>query len=181
MNAVHKLMLGLLLAGTLIGLAVSAAAQAPSTASEPQPGAPAATGRLNVNRFLDTRLAPYPSQLQPAQLAQQYVTAEKDEEKNEIRKKLTELLSQQFDQHLKQQQEELDDLEKQVASLKAVLKKRLNSKGAIIERRLEQLVKEAEGLGWNTSSSPHRPSTRLGLPPIPEKGTSPKGSGPESR
>ena len=41
------------------------------------------------------------------------------------------------------------ELEKQVAKLKAVLKRRKDVKENIVERRLEQLVQEADGLGWN--------------------------------
>jgi hypothetical protein len=175
MNVVHKLALGLLLAGTLIWVVVSAA-QSQTPGGVTRPGGPGEWGKTPLsNRALDreplnsdTKFSPYSVQSQPAQLAKQYVKAEKDEEKKEIRKKLTEFLTQQFDQHLQQQQRELDDLEKQIASLRAVLKKRLSSKTAIVERRFEQLVEDAEGLGWNTPSSLHRPSSSLGDPKTPQ-------------
>jgi hypothetical protein len=93
-------------------------------------------------------------QSQAAQLAKQYVKATKEDEKKDIRKKLTEELAQQFDVHVKQQQKELEDLENQIAEVKAQLKKRTDNKSAIIERRFDQLVQEAEGLGWNAPSTP---------------------------
>jgi len=87
--------------------------------------------------------------VQSQELAHQYAKSEKEDEKKETRKKLTEVLDRQFDLHLKEQQNELDELEKQVAKLKAVLRKRKDAKENIVERRLEQLVQEADGLGWN--------------------------------
>jgi hypothetical protein len=83
-----------------------------------------------------------------SQLAQQFAKATKEDDKKEIRKKLTEALGAQFDQRAEQQKKELDDLEKQVAALKALMKKRHDARDAIIERRLDQVLQEAEGLGW---------------------------------
>ena len=96
-------------------------------------------------------------QAQSHELAQQYVKSVKDDDKKEIRKKLTEVLDKQFDLHLQEQQKELDELEKQVAKLKAVLRKRKDAKENIVERRFEQLVQEADGLGWNAPSGRGNP------------------------
>jgi hypothetical protein len=98
------------------------------------------------------RLGFHDYQAESAQLAQQYVKAKKEDEKAGIRKKLAQALGQQFDQHLKQQQKELEQLEKQIADLRALLTKRREARETIIERRIDQLVQEAEGLGWNTPS-----------------------------
>ena len=76
----------------------------------------------------------------------------KEGEKTDIRKRLTEVLGNQFNQHMQAQQQELDDLEKKIAQLKAVLKKRLDAKSTIVERRADQLIQDAAGLGWNTPS-----------------------------
>ena len=89
-----------------------------------------------------------------AQLAQKYAKAENDDEKATIRKSLTQVLEKQFDAQLKAQQQELEDLEKQVAKLKKLLSRRKEAKETIVERRLEQLVQEAEGLGWNVPNAP---------------------------
>jgi hypothetical protein len=88
-------------------------------------------------------------------LAKQYAKAEKEEEKKDIKKKLTDVLNEQFDLQMKQQQKELEDLEKQVANLKAMLKKRVDAKSAIVDRRIDQLAQEAEGLGWSTPNGAH--------------------------
>jgi hypothetical protein len=109
-----------------------------------------------------------------AQLARDYVKAEKEDAKKEIRKKLAESLAKQFDQHIQQQQKELDELEKQITSLRDIVKKRVAGKNDIIERRIDQLVKDAEGLGWNAPGSPrfpygHGPFGMTGPVPAPEK------------
>lgn len=146
MNVVRRSALVSVLAGALTCAAVSAQPQDQS-------------GFGFRTRYQATPVAdpsnPYQSQSQSAQLAKQYVEAKKEEEKKEIRKHLTEVLSHQFDLHIQAQQKELEDLEKQIANLRTVLKKRLDAKTPIVERRLEQLIQEAEGLGWNAPGSPH--------------------------
>jgi hypothetical protein len=107
---------------------------------------------------------------QTARLAQQYVKTEKEDERREIRKKLTETLAKQFEERAKQQQKELEDLEKQVAKLKEILRKRQDNKSSIIERRLEQLIQEAEGMGWNAPSSPPSAGRSLYGAPAPGPG-----------
>jgi hypothetical protein len=87
-------------------------------------------------------------------LAQQYVKAEKEEDKTKLRGDLTKLLRKQFDQHLEQQKKELEALEKQIEHLRSVLDKRRENRDKIIERRFEQLVQDAEGLGWNSPNAP---------------------------
>jgi hypothetical protein len=96
-----------------------------------------------------------------ATLAKQLIKAEKADEKEKLRKELTELLGKQFDAHLQQQQKELEALEKQIADLKAIVKKRQDAKAGIVERRMNQLFDEAQGLGWNVPSTP-RPAQGLG-------------------
>jgi succinate dehydrogenase/fumarate reductase flavoprotein subunit len=94
---------------------------------------------------------------QSGQLVQEYVKAEKEEDKKEIRKKLADVLGKQFDAHMKQQQEELAALERQISELKAIMKKRQDAKTTIIDRRMDQLIQDAEGLGWTAPGSPHQP------------------------
>ena len=116
MNLVRKLALGLLLAGVLTCAAISASPQ-------DQPSGPSSQVLRNQNysgQVPGQAIYPPPLQSAPAQFAHQYVEAKKDEEKKEIRKKLTDALGQQFDVHIQQQQKELEDLEKQIAALKTV-------------------------------------------------------------
>jgi Spy/CpxP family protein refolding chaperone len=94
-------------------------------------------------------------------LAQQYMKAEKEEDRRELRRKLNELLSQEFDQQAKRQQKELEELQAQIDQLRSIMQKRRDAKSGIIERRIEQLVQEAQGLGWNTPPTP-RPNLYMG-------------------
>jgi len=103
-----------------------------------------------VQEFAPGRANFFARQDQSAQLVDQYRKAEKEDDKKEIRKKLAEELGKQFDAHMKQQQDELTALEKQIADLKAIMKKRQEAKTTIIDRRMDQLIQDAEGLGWTT-------------------------------
>jgi septal ring factor EnvC (AmiA/AmiB activator) len=143
MNVVRNLALGLLLASMITCVAVSAP---PQQLAQNQPSP--------LGAYYSFPYANVASQ-QPAQLAKQYVDSKKEDEKRSIRKELTNVLTQQFDHQIQEQQKELDDLEKQIANLRSVLKKRLEAKSTIIDRRIEQLIQDAEGLGWNAPSSPH--------------------------
>lgn len=186
MKAVRMVVLGFLMVGALTWVGVSAA-QVPSGQAPPTPGVPTTTRLASPNSYFQgMRPAGHPDQLQAriAQLAQQFVKETNVDKKKEIRGKLTEALGQQFDQRIQQQQKELEELEKQVASLKAVLKKRLDAKPAIVDRRIEQLLQEAEGLGWNAPGSPRLPGGGLtpgfigsggfsGFAPVPAPGTAP--------
>ena len=90
-------------------------------------------------------------QQQSSELAKQYIATEKSDEKQNIRKKLADVLNQQFDLHMRQQEKELAALEKEIADLRSLMKKRQDAKGAIVDRRIDQVIQDAEGLGWNAS------------------------------
>ena len=130
-------------------------------------GQPAATNAAVEQKSIQTASSPafnpgptYP-EFQAAQqavtkLQKQYVAAADEKAKAEIRKQLEELVGKQFDQQRAQQQKELADLEAQLKRLQELAKKRDAVRQEIINRRLEQLIHESEGLGW--------------LPPSPRPG-----------
>jgi hypothetical protein len=103
------------------------------------------------------------AQQDASQLAQKYIKTEKEEEKREIRKQLNDVLNKQFEAHLQQQKKELEELEKQIENLRKILQKRQDAREKIIERRFEQLVQEAEGLGWSVPGS-HGPGAYWSRP-----------------
>jgi hypothetical protein len=103
-------------------------------------------------------------QQESSKLAHQYVKAEKEDDKKNIRKKLADVLAKQFDAQVERQQKDLADLEKQIASLKALLKKRTDAKTTIIDRRMEQLIQDAEGLGWAVPGNYGFPGNHGGNP-----------------
>lgn len=96
-----------------------------------------------------------PAQHGAAVLARNYVKAEKESEKKDIRQKMVDVLNEQFDNQMTEQQKELEELEKQITELRTVLKKRSAAKGTIVDQRVEQLIREADGMGWTAPGSPH--------------------------
>lgn len=97
------------------------------------------------------------SQNEAAQLAQKYIKAETEEDRRELRRKLQDVLAREFDDHAKRQEQELEALRKEIDRLESLMRKRRDAKSGIIERRMEQLVQEAQGLGWNAPGSSRSP------------------------
>jgi polyhydroxyalkanoate synthesis regulator phasin len=117
-----------------------------------------------------------PGQDETSQLVNQIRKAEKEEDKKEFKKKLADVLGKQFDAHMKQQDDELTALEKQINDLKELMKKRLAARTTIIDRRMDQLLNDAEGLGWNAPGHPqHSP---LWAQPNPYRSSSSAGRFP---
>jgi hypothetical protein len=70
------------------------------------------------------------------------------DEKDKLKTKLTETLEKQFDMRQKRHEKELAALEAQVKKLKDMVQKRQDNRRDIISRRIDQLLRDAEGLGW---------------------------------
>jgi flagellar motility protein MotE (MotC chaperone) len=81
------------------------------------------------------------------ELVKQLAKAE-GEKREKIKDQLTDTLGKQFDARQKRHQDEIAALEKQLKKLKELVEKRKENRREIIGKRLEQLVREAEGLGW---------------------------------
>ncbi|HZV03935.1 MAG TPA: hypothetical protein VE999_02495 [Gemmataceae bacterium] len=81
------------------------------------------------------------------ELVKQLAKAE-GEKKEKIKDQLTDTLGKQFDARQKRHQDEIAALEKQIKKLKELVEKRKENRREIISKRLDQLVREAEGLGW---------------------------------
>jgi hypothetical protein len=81
-----------------------------------------------------------------------YNRTDKEGERAAIKKKLTANLEKLFDAQQKRREMEVTRIEEQLKKLREVIEKRAKGKDKIIDRRLEQLLQDAEGLGW---SSPH--------------------------
>lgn len=69
-------------------------------------------------------------------------------------------LEKQFLLRQQYREREIQQIEERVKKLRAALDKRAAAKEKIIERRLNELLTEAEGLGWG--EGPGRPSARYG-------------------
>ena len=147
MKITRSLGLALFGIGAVSCAAVFAQPQQPPDKRNSQPEVPGdVVPYLGQNGF---RVEFFDRQQESARLAQQYIKAEKEDEKKQIRSKLANVLAKQFDAQVARQEKDLADLEKQIASLKALLKKRTDAKTAIIDHRTEQLIRDAQGLGWS--------------------------------
>jgi enoyl-CoA hydratase/carnithine racemase len=85
---------------------------------------------------------------QAEQLAQQLAAAKSDSDRDKIKGQLSENLEKQFDERQKRHEQEIKALEAQVKQLKDLVDKRQENRREIIGARLNQIVKEAQGLGW---------------------------------
>lgn len=70
------------------------------------------------------------------------------EEESRLNKVVSTSLGQEFDARQQRYDEELKQLEAKVQKLKDLARRRLEARDQIIGRRLEQLLRDAEGLGW---------------------------------
>jgi hypothetical protein len=75
-------------------------------------------------------------------------SATSDTQRSEARAKLAVNLGKQFDLRQKRHGLEIEALEAQVKKLKELVQKRQESRSEIISRRVDQILREAEGLGW---------------------------------
>lgn len=82
-----------------------------------------------------------------AELVKQLAKAE-GEKRDKIKDQLTDTIGKQFDARQKRHEDEIKVLENQVRKLKELVRKRQDNRREIVSRRLEQLLREAEGLGW---------------------------------
>jgi hypothetical protein len=95
------------------------------------------------------------SAAEAARSMKDYAAADNEDKRAKIKTKVQEALGKQFDAQQKRRDLELTRLEAQTKKLRELMKKRSDARTTIIEKRLDQLLREADGLGW---ASPHGPS-----------------------
>jgi hypothetical protein len=78
----------------------------------------------------------------------EWLDAKDESARAAARDKLAKVLSQQFDQRQKRREEEIAQIEARVQKLRETLRKRAEAKERIVSSRLDQLLRDAEGLGW---------------------------------
>jgi hypothetical protein len=83
------------------------------------------------------------------QLSAKYESADKPEEQKRIKAELRDALTKQFNLQHQRRELELAKIEERVQKLRDQIKKRNEARDSIIDRRLEQLINDAEGLGWS--------------------------------
>jgi hypothetical protein len=82
------------------------------------------------------------------QLARKLGAAKGDSDRGKIKDDLTQVLEKQFDLRQKRHLNEIKSLEAKVKKLKDLVDKRQENRREIVSKRLEQIMSDAEGLGW---------------------------------
>lgn len=95
----------------------------------------------------------------------EYARAEQGSRRDDLRGTLSEALQRQFELRQQMRDREIAALEEQIKRLRDVFDKRAAAKQRIVEARLDQLLRAAEGLGWDASIG--APSIELDVVPPP--------------
>jgi hypothetical protein len=88
------------------------------------------------------------------EIVQRFAESDNAPDRKKITAELRETLARQFDVQRKRRELELGRIEEQVRKLRDQIKKRDDARETIIDRRLDQLVNEFEGLGWASPAGP---------------------------
>jgi hypothetical protein len=88
----------------------------------------------------------------------QYGATENYQEREKLKTKLREVLAKQFDVQRQRRERELKSIEDRLSKLRDQLKKRTDARETIIDRRIESLISDAEGLGWTPPAAGNHPS-----------------------
>lgn len=108
---------------------------------------------------------------------------EGSEQRAKMRAEIERGLSEQYDRHLSQHVQQVEELEARVAKLRQQLDRRQAAKARLVELRLELMLSQADGLGWpegpgDLNLNPSYPQSRPLMPSQP--GTNQYGSVPSS-
>lgn len=115
-------------------------------ATPPQPGG----ADLEPRQITVFRALPGEQDLtqKAARLGRKLAETKSEADRNQVAQELSKVLGDQFDMRQKRHQEEIRKLEDQVKKLKELVEKRQENRSEIIARRMEQVVRESQGLGW---------------------------------
>jgi hypothetical protein len=83
---------------------------------------------------------------------EQWKAAEDDTARGKAEGELRAALKESFEFRLRRHEEQIQELEDRVKRLREQLDRRRESQDEIIDFRLQQLLREAQGLGWGTES-----------------------------
>jgi hypothetical protein len=86
-------------------------------------------------------------------LVRQYGATEDYTQREKLRTQLREVLGKQFVAQQQRRERELVRVEERLSKLREQLKKRNSARDTIIDRRLETLTSDADGLGWTPPAS----------------------------
>lgn len=106
-------------------------------------------------------------------LVRQLADAPDETQRDELKKKLIDSLEKQFDAQQNLRELEVTQIEARVQKLRELIRKRTDSRRRIIDNRYEQLLNDAEGLGWSSTGSGGAGIAPVGLPNKPLLGYPP--------
>lgn len=95
-------------------------------------------------------------------LSRQLSAVADEKQRTDIKSKLQETLGKQFDAQQKMRYLEVTKIEAKLKKLRELITKRNDARKTIIDKRFEQLLRESEGLGWN-SPTPYSQETPRAL------------------
>jgi hypothetical protein len=81
-------------------------------------------------------------------LVGEYAATQDEGKRAAIKAKLAPLLDKQFDLQQKRRELEVARLEAQIKKVRDLMKKRAEGQKSIVEKRLDQILRDADGLGW---------------------------------
>jgi hypothetical protein len=110
-------------------------------------------------------------------LLAKYTKSTDEKARAEARATLTKVLERQFDLRQKAAESEVAQLEAQVQRLRDLIQKRQQARQEIVQKRLDQLLREAEGLGWPAPTSGGRGPYSPAVSPLSPKGSASGQSG----
>ena len=84
-----------------------------------------------------------------AGVVKEYIKTDNEAQRGKLKTKLSDVLAKEFDLQQKRREIELARLEAHMKKLRDMMNKRSTARRTIVEQRLDQLLREAEGLGWN--------------------------------
>ena len=145
-----------LVVSAVLVLACAAAA----LAQLPPPNNPFGGGRSGVSQskpnytdmYGGPRMSSEDDKLNAAvrKILSQYKATEDQEARAKLKDQLGETLEQQFKVRADRHEREIAELEAKVKKLRSQLDRRRQMQREIIDFRLQQLIREADGLGWGT-------------------------------
>jgi hypothetical protein len=86
------------------------------------------------------------------ELLSQYTANENEDDRKKVAESLDKVIGEQFDERQHARAAELKELEDQLAKLRKLHDKRSSQKDTIVRERTRQLLRDADGLGWNYDS-----------------------------
>lgn len=112
------------------------------------PSGPGAQYMSMLNEFQPMTPGEAKLAMEARELGKKLGEAKGKEDQAKLKEQLTTLLGKQFDLRQKRHQDEIKALEEKLKKLKELVDKRQENRGEIVAKRLDQILSEAEGLGW---------------------------------